>query len=235
MSDDNIFREVDEDLRREQMTALLDKYGVYMLVGAAIIIAIVGGYNGYSWWSAKQAAENGAAYHRATQLIQDKKTPEAIAALTTIAAEKSGGYRTLAELEIAALHAQEGRKADAVAAYDRVAENGADATLRDFARVQAAALRLDDADRAEIVKRLDGLNNANNPWRYSARELLALAAFRSGDSGESEKLFTQILTDGGAPAEFRGRAEAMLALLTKAPSAAIQAPKPAAKEGSATQ
>lgn len=233
MSEDNIFREVDEDLRREQMTALLDKYGVYILIGAAVIIAIVGGYNGYTWWSAKQAAENGAAYYRATQLIADKKTPEAVTALTKIAAEKGGGYRTLAELEIAAIHAEEGRKADAVAAYDRVAQNGADATLRDFARVQAAALRLDDADRSEIVKRLDGLNNANNPWRYSARELLALAAFRSGDTGESEKLFTQILTDGSAPAEFRGRAEAMLALLIKAPSAANQAPT--AKEGSATQ
>jgi hypothetical protein len=233
MSDDNIFREVDEDLRREQMTALLDKYGVYLLIGAAVIIVIVGGYNGYRWWSVKQAAENGAVYYRAAQLAQDKKPPEAIAAFSKIAAERSGGYRTLAELEIAALHAQEGRKVDAVAMYDHVAQTGADATLRDFARIQAAALRLDDADRAEMVKRLDGLNNANNPWRYSARELLALAAFRSGDTSESEKMFTQILTDGGAPAELRGRAEAMLALLVKTPGAAN--PAPAAKEGSVTQ
>jgi hypothetical protein len=44
-----------------------------------------------------------------------------------------------------------------------------------------------------------------------------LAAFRSGDASESEKLFSQLLADPSAPAEIRRRAEAMLALLVKAP------------------
>lgn len=233
MSDDNIFREVDEDLRREQMKALFDKYGVYVLVGAAIIIVGVGGFNAYSWWAAKRSAENGAAYYQAAQLIDQKKNPEALEAFSKFAGQASSGYQTLAELEMAALHAQEGRKADAVAIYDRVAQSGADATLRDYARIQAAALRLDDADRAEIVSRLAGLNTDNNAWRYSARELLGLAAFRSGDTSESEKVFTKILSDFEAPAEIRRRAEAMLALLVKAPKAADSAP--AAKAGSETQ
>lgn len=235
MSEDNIFREVDEDLRREQMTALMDKYGVYVLIGAAIIIVGVGGFNIYSWWTAKRAAENGAAYYQATQLIDQKKNPEALEAFSKFAGQASGGYHTLAELDVAALHAQQGRKADAVAMYDRVAQSGADATLRDYARIQAATLRLDDADRAEIMGRLAGLNTDNNAWRYSARELLGLAAFRSGDTGESEKIFSQILSDSGAPAEIRRRAEAMLALLVKAPKATDSAPTPAAKAGSETQ
>lgn len=235
MSDDNIFREVDEDLRREQMTALLDKYGIYALIGAAVIIAVVGGYNGYSWWAAKRAAENGATFYQAVQLVGEKKDAEAREAFSKFAAQSSGGYRTLSELEVAALDAQGGRKADAVAAYDKVAQNASDAILRDYARLQAATLRLDDADRAEIVKRLEGLNTDNNPWRYSARELLGLAAFRSGNAGESEKIFSQILGDSGAPAEIRRRAEAMMALLVKTPNAANQAPAPVAKEGSATQ
>ena len=235
MSEDNIFREVDEDLRREQMAALMDKYGIYLLVGAAIIIAGVGGYNVYSWWAAKQAGENGASYYQATQLIDEKKNPEALDAFSKFAAQASGGYRTLAELEVAALHAQQGRKGEAVAIYDRLADTGADAALRDYARLQAATLRLDDADRAEIVKRLGGLNTDNNPWRYSARELLGLAAFRAGNAGESEKIFSQILGDAGAPAEIRRRAEAMLALLVKTPNSANSAPTPAAKEGSETQ
>ena len=235
MSEDNIFREVDEDLRREQMTALLDKYGVYLLIGAALIIATVGGYNVNSWWTAKRAAENGAAYYQASVLIDEKKNPEALEAFSKFAGQASGGYRTLAELEVAALHAQNGRKIDAVAMYDRVAQNGADATLRDYAQVQAAALRLDDAERSEIVKRLAGLNTDINPWRYSARELLGLAAFRSGDTGESERIFSQVLGDPGAPAEIRRRAEAMLALLVKTPNATNSVLPPAAKEGSATQ
>ena len=58
---DNIFREVDEDMRREQIAKMWDKYGVFVLVGAILIIVVVGGYNVYNWWAAKRAAENGQA------------------------------------------------------------------------------------------------------------------------------------------------------------------------------
>ncbi len=142
MSDDNIFREVDEDLRREQMTALMDKYGVYVLIGAAIIIVIVGGFNVYSWWTIKRAGENGAAYYQAAQLIDEKKNPEALEAFSKFAGQASGGYHTLAELEVAALHAQQGRKAEAVAVYDRVAQSGATprcAIMRGSRRLRCAS------------------------------------------------------------------------------------------------
>ncbi len=217
MSEDNIFREVDEEMRREQMAALWDNYGVYVLIGASLIVAIVAGYSVYNWWSEKRAAENGAAYYQASELVDDNKGAEAIAAFAKLARDGGLGYRTLANLEQAAIHAQEGRKSEAVALYETVSRSDADSMLRDFAKLQAAALRLDEAEPAEMTKRLGGLNADTNPWRYSARELLGLAAFRSGNTAESEKLFNQILGDPSAPAEIRRRAETMLALLVKAP------------------
>lgn len=215
--EDNIFREVEEDMRREQLAAMWDKYGIFVLIGAALIVVIVGGYNGYQWWSARQAAHSGQAYYEASELLDQKKATEALEAFTKLADGAGAGYRTLTRLKIAAIHAEQDRKAEAVAIYDSLAQNGADAMLQDYAKLQGAVLRLDDADHAEIQKRVEGLNTDTNPWRYSARELLALVAFRSGDTGESEKLFSQILGDPSAPAEIRQRAEAMLALLVKVP------------------
>lgn len=216
MSDDNtIFREVDEDLRREQMAAMWDKYGVYLLIAAGLIIVIVGGYNINLWWQEKRAAENGEAYFKASELLADKKNEEALKAFDDLASAAGGGYGTLAGLQVAAIRAEQGRTGEAVKLYDDISASGADATLRDFARLAAANLRVDEADFAEMQKRLEGLNKDTNAWRYSARELLALAAFRSGNAGESEKLYSQILGDPAAPAEMRKRAEAMLALLVK--------------------
>jgi hypothetical protein len=218
MSDDNtIFREVDEDLRREQMAAMWDKYGVYLLIAAGLIVFIVGGYNINLWWQEKRAAESGEAYFRAGELLADKKNDEALKAFDDLASAAGGGYETLAGLRVAAIRAEQGRTGEAVKLYDDIAKGGADATLRDFARLAAATLRVDEADYAEMQQRLEGLNKDTNAWRYSARELLALAAFRSGNAGESEKLFSQILGDPAAPAEMRKRAEAMLALLVKTP------------------
>jgi len=222
MSDsDNIFREVEEDMRREQLARLWDRYGVYILGAALAIILLVGAFSGYRWYQARVASENGAAFFQASKQVDDGKLGDAAEALGKIAKDAPGGYRVLAKLELAAVHLKEGRKAEAGALYDEVAaDSGADGILRDFARVQSAALKLDEADFAEITKRLDKIDADNNPWRYSARELLALSAYRSGNAAESEKLFTRILSDSLAPAEMRRRAESMLALIVKTPAPA---------------
>jgi hypothetical protein len=216
MSERDIFKEVEEDLRREQLAKLWDRYGVYVLAVATMVILFVGAFNGWRWYEAKRASENGTAYFEATTLAGEQKYAEARDALAKLGQDAPAGYRTLAKLETAALHAKEGRKAEAVAVYDQVAaDSSTDGVLKDFARIQGAALRLDEAEPAEIARRLDKLDADGNPWRYSARELLALSAYRSGNTAESEKLFTRILSDPFAPAEMRKRAESMLALLVK--------------------
>jgi hypothetical protein len=222
MSDsDNIFREVEEDLRREQLARLWDRYGVYILGVATAIILFVGAFKGYEWHQARQAAENGAAFVAAADLSEDKKYPEALEALAKLGKDGPAAYRVLARLELAGVHVKEGRKADAVAVFDEVAKDpAADGILKDYAKVQGAALRLDEAEPAEITRRLDKLDADDNPWRYSARELLALSAYRSGNAAESEKLFNRILSDPFAPAEMRRRAESMLALLVKTSASA---------------
>lgn len=232
MSDDNIFREVDEDLRREQMAALWDKYGVYVLGVAALIIVVVAGYNIYTWRMETRAAETGEAFHEASRLIGENKTVEASAALAKLLKSSGDGYRALANLEMAALDVKAGRKAEAIELYDKVSRGAPDPILRDFAKIQATSLLLDEAGADEIRKRVGGLNTDKNPWRHSAQELLGLAAFRSGEKAESEKIFSQILGDPSAPAEIRRRAEVMLALLVKAPEQTSAAP---GQKGSQTQ
>ncbi len=225
MSDDNIFREVDEEMRREQLAALWDKYGIYVLAGAVLIILVAGGYNIYLWQQQKRAAEFGQAFYQANELVTERKTPEALEALTKLTKQAGHGYRTLSHLQMAAIEAEQGRKSEAVALYEKASKDVADQILRDFARLQAAALRVDEADEAEMQKRLQGLIADTNPWRYSAQELLALTAFRSGNTSESEKIYSKILGDPSAPAEIRRRAEAMLALLVKAPKQLSSAKK----------
>lgn len=216
MSERDIFKEVEEDLRREQLARLWDRYGVYAIGMATAIILFVGAFNGYRWYEAKRASENGTAFFQATTLAGEQKYTEARDALAKLGKDGPAGYRVLAKLETAALHAKEGRKTDALALYDQVAaDSTADGVLKDFAKVQGAALRLDEAEPAEIQQRLAKLDADSNPWRYSARELLALSAYRSGNAAESEKLFTRILSDPFAPAEMRRRAESMLALLVR--------------------
>lgn len=215
MTQHDIFHEVDEDLRREKFEKLWDKYGVFALLGALCIVGAVAAYQGYSMWQTSRANQSGTAYNRAAELATEGKHADAIASLSAIAKEAPGGYPLLANLQMAAVKVQAGQKAEAVALYDSVAATATDPALKDFARIQAATLRVDEADAAEMSRRLEGLNADNNPWRYSAQELLGLSAFRSGNTDESVKMFSAIQRDPHAPAEMRKRAEVMLALLVK--------------------
>jgi hypothetical protein len=129
----------------------------------------------------------------------------------------------------AALTATEGAGDEAVAAYDALAKDGAvEPTLRDFARVQAAALRLDKADLGEIRERLGALADGTGNWRHSARELLALAAYKAGEFADAEQRYNQIAGDPQTPSSMKQRAEMMVALIFEATQDKPIVPAPAA-------
>ena len=115
-----LFDEVDEDVRREQFKKLWDRYSIYIVAGALLIIAAVGGWRGYEYLEAKKAAEAGAAFDAAVELSEQNKHVEAEAAFTKLAATAPSGYRTLARLRAAAEIASRDPQA-AVKMYDDIA------------------------------------------------------------------------------------------------------------------
>jgi hypothetical protein len=228
MSD--IFREVEEEVRREQAKKLWDRYGTYVIGVAVLIVAVTAGYRGWEWYSARQAAQAGAEYYAAMQLSREGKAEEAEAAFNEIAAG-NGGVATLARLRAAAVAAESGEKEAAVAEYDAVAgRSGVQRDLRNVARVRAAYILLEMGDRAGVEQRVGDMAVEGNIWRASARELLGLAAYQAGDIEAATQRFDELLADNETPNDMRGRAQLMVSLL-----AADRAPGPeASAEDAAT-
>lgn len=217
---DSFLREVDEEVRREQLMRLWEKYGTYLV--AAVVLLFLG-VGVYKWREARQLAfreETGARFEAATRLAAQSKAAEASEAFAAIARDGPPGYRALARLRVAAEHARAGRAAEALTAYEALAgDTGVDDLLRDFAALQAAMLRSDQADWTEMKNRLTPLLDDKRPWHALAREMLGLAALKAGDLQEATKLFEQILGDRGATAGLSRRAQEMLAVLTDAAAA----------------
>ena len=97
-----LFDEVDEDVRRDQLKKIWDKYSILIIAGAFLIIAAVGGWRGYQYLEAKKAAEAGAAFDKASELSEQNKHTEAEAAFADLATKAPSGYRVLARLRVAA-------------------------------------------------------------------------------------------------------------------------------------
>jgi len=213
----DIFHEVDEEVRRERLTKLWERYGNYILALAFVVIAGIGGWRGYEYWQDQQAAKAGAAFEDAVVLAEAGKHREALDAFARIANEAPGGYRLLARMREAAETGAQDAKAG-VAAYDAiVADTSVRAVWRDMAALRAAMLLVDTAPYSEIQARLESRAAAGQAVRHSARELLALSAWRANDSGASRRWAEMVVNDGETPASIRARIEVLLAVLPPQP------------------
>ncbi len=155
-----LFDEVDEDVRRDQLKKLWDQYSIFIIAAALLIIAAVGGWRGYQYLEAKKAAEAGAAFDKAVELSQENKHAEAEAAFEELAAKAPSGYRLLARLHAAAEAATRDPKA-AVKLYDDIAaDQSVGGPERDLARLRAAGLLLDSSDYSTVLQRLEFFRRA---------------------------------------------------------------------------
>jgi hypothetical protein len=208
----DIFQEVDEEVRREQLKKLWERYGHYAVAAAVVVVAAVGAWRGYEWWEARKAAESGAAFEAAITLAEANKRTEAEAAFAKIAADGTSGYRRLARLREAAELAQTDAKA-AIAAYDKIAADGAvGPVLQDLAALRAGALLIEAGSLTEAQQRLEPLAANDRTFRYTARELLVLAAWRAGDTAAAKRWSEMVMTDAQTPAATRSRVEMLMAL-----------------------
>lgn len=213
---DALMREVDEELRRDQLKKLWDQYGTYAVAGIA---AIVLGVAGYKWWDGRRVAAAEAAglrFEEAMNLSTSGRTADAQKEFAAIAASGRGGYQALAQLTLAGAAAKAGRTDDAIAAFEGAARATSDALVRDYAMLQAAALKTDSADFTEIQNRLTPLTGDKSPWRYAARELLGISALRAGRLEDGRNYLAPLSADPRAPAATRERAAAMMNLVVAA-------------------
>jgi hypothetical protein len=209
----DIFNEVDEEVRREQLKKLWDRYSIYIVALAILIVAGIGAWRGYEYWVAKKVAAAGAAFESAVTLSEQGKHAEAEAAFAKVVTEAPDGYRVLARFRAAAELAQV-KPADAVKAYDDLAADGAlGATWQDLAAVRAGLLLVDRAPLADISRRLDPLAEPSRTYRHTARELLALSAWRNHDLAATRRYIDMIATDAETPPGTRARIDVLSALI----------------------
>jgi len=208
-----LFDEVDEDVRRDQLKKLWDQYSIYIIALALLIIAGVGGWRGYQYLEAKKAAEAGAAFDKAAELSDANKHAEAEAAFADLAAKAPWGYRILARLRTAAEVANRDKSAAAKMFDDIAADTSVGAPERDLARIRAAQLLLETTTYPNMLQRLEPATATDATFRHTARELLALSAWRANDTAATRQWLDLIANDGESPPSLRSRAEALQALL----------------------
>ena len=74
-------------------------------------------------------------------------------------------------------------------------------------------LLVDTLSFADMRRRLDAVTEPSRSFRHSARELLALSAWRNHDLAAARRYLDMITSDAETPAGTRARAEVLSALV----------------------
>ena len=226
---DSLLREVDEELRREQMQKIWERYNGVILGVAALIVLAVGGYKVLQSRRIVATEAAGAEYAAALKLTEASKTDEASKAFETIAQSGSAGYASLARLHLAGALAKSGKTVEAIAAYQALAsDSSADSLLKEFAQLQVASLKLGDPDFTEQQNRLTPLTGEDSAFAVMARELLGLSAFKAGKLDEARKYFEPLLLDPKATRAIQERVKIVMGEIARAETGSADAAKTAA-------
>ena len=212
----DIFDELNEDLRAERNRALARRYGLVAAVAVVVVVAGVGGWQAWAWRQSRLAAAQAGPYLAASGVLTpgaEPGHPTDAEAFAKIAAAAPSGYRTLAQLQEAALRWSAGDTGAALALWNQVSNDGDDPLLRDMASLLWAQHSVDVGDVAAISARTSKLEAQANPWRPLAQEVDALVALRLEDKEKATRLLRGLLTDPLAADGLRLRASELLVAL----------------------
>lgn len=209
----DIFREIDEEVRRDKAAALWKKYG-NLLIGLAVA-AVVAVAAWQVWLYREQQASQavGARLEEALRASRDNRSAEAESILLELSANAPAGYRQIARFRLAAETGKRDPAAGATA-FDALANDSSlDQLYRDLARLRAGMLRVDLAPYAEIRTALEPLATPQGVWRHSAREFLGIAALKANLFEDAGRWFDAIVIDPQSPQVLRQRTDLYLALV----------------------
>jgi hypothetical protein len=214
-NDDTFIREVNEELRSEQLQSAWRRFRPMIIGVATLIVVGVAGASVYEWWQTRESAASGDRFLAAVKDASDKKTDAALKEFDALTKDGFGSYPVLASMRIAMVKAETGDTKAAIADFLAIGKDGnVPPALRNVAKLRAGWLMVDTSGYDEVASQIEELTSEASQVRYSALEILGLSAYKAGDFAKSKEWLQKLVDDIKAPQGGRERARMILAMIT---------------------
>ena len=202
--------EVNEELRRQQLKSIWDRFGIYIIGFALLIILSVGGNEIMNYLSNRLSQRESIAFDKALTLIEEGNDSEGLDQLIKLKDSKTG-YKGLAFFRLSSESLSNGKPQEAI---DYLKKASLDKTLtkslRVFAKIKAGLILVDSGNASEVNVLLKEVIENGGPFSFHAKEILALALINDGKDLEAQEIFQEIANDASAPKVLARRAEIFL-------------------------
>ncbi|HSC17325.1 MAG TPA: tetratricopeptide repeat protein [Rhizomicrobium sp.] len=211
MSD--IFREVEEEVRRERLEKIWKEYGDYIVAAVALLILAAAAFRLWTYYESRERTRASGSFIAAQQLLENGQARAAAQQFSRLSQTAPSGYAKLSQLSAADALAASDNKAGALNLYRKLIDSS-DEMLGSIARVRAAWILVEGAPKSQVESTLGGLAAAGSPWQPVAGEILAYADLRAHDKQRALAEFRALAHDPKAPEGVRRRSDAMVTYLT---------------------
>ncbi len=209
-NNDAFIREVDDELRREQMSHIGRRYGLWIV--GAVLLALAA-FGGWTWWQHHRnsvAGEQGEKLAIALDDVSAGRSAQATAAVQALTTSDRDAVRATALLTQADLLLSKNDRKGAAAAFGKVAADDSLAQpFRDLALVRQTAVEYDSLAPQAVIDRLRGLADKGSPWLGSAGEMVAIAYLRLNKPSQAGETYRLIAQTDAVPETIRARAVQM--------------------------
>jgi len=206
-TDEAFLREVDEELRRDQIVGVWKNYG-RVIVGVVVAgLAIFAAVLGWRAWSHGGSEKKAIELQQAYDSIASGNGQAAKAPIDKLAADNAPGYRALAKLLQANDLVAAGKAKEAAAKFGEVAgDTSIGQPIRDLATVRQTQTEFDTLAPQAVIDRLKPLATSDSAWLGSAGEMVAMADLKLNRQAEARAMFKLIAESDKVPDSIRQRA-----------------------------
>mgnify|MGYP001160022050 CR=1 FL=1 len=202
--------EVNEEIRNRQLKSIWNRFGIYIIASAVIIILAVGGYEVSNYWNNKISQKESDRFDSAILMIEEGRSDEGYEKLLELTNSKSG-YRGLALFRLSSESYDLGNFNESVE-FLKKASNDKSLTegLRSFAKIKAGLILVDHGSLDDVNNILDSLTKTSGSFSFHAKEIIALSMLSNGKESEAKLMFESIASDAATPPSLARRAEIFL-------------------------
>ena len=219
---ETFLREVDENLRRDQLRDFGKQYGGWLIAAVALFLIASGAF---IWWQQHKVQRSQHEVEKIAEVFKDIGSGASAddgKQLDELSDSGSKAVRATALFTRAALAIQQNALKLATAKYRAIADDSSlPKPYRDAALLRQTALEFDNLQPQDVISRLQPLAKPGTPWFGSAGEMTALALIKQGQSGQAAQLFAAIAKDRTVPDSIRARAVQIASSLGVDASAAL--------------
>lgn len=235
MSESDLLREAEEEIRRETVEGTAKKLAPYFI--GAIVLALIGG-GAYQYWQTyqeKKLNETSVSYYAAMDKLRNGDFDGGAKELEELAKKAPNGFATLATIQRGAVLQEKGDNPNALKAFDDAAKMAADKDMKNLAKLRAAYIASSLEPKDKINARLDEIIGSKTSFAALARELKAAVAWNNGDAKGAKAEYDLLRLDPNVPEGLRARAGQAIAVIEANAELALDVMQPSNPQAGASQ